>query len=318
MTTAKPRSQRESEHDGLDASLVRALQEDGRASISDLSSRLGASRDFVAQRLRWLQAHGGVRVVAALDLSMVGHNLLVHTMIDVNGAAMPVAREIAAMTDAVFVSMTSGALPLVVESRHGGLDELHDSLDAMRRIPNVRRLRVSTYAEVLKGFFVSGRREEVPLDALDRLLIAELQRDGRASYRALGDAVHLAPSSARARVRRLVEAGVIRIAALKSGGPSRSRFAIGVGITASGDTNPIRDAIVASPAIDFAARSHGVYDFIATVVGTASAPLLDVIEQLRGIEQVSTLESWSHYDVVKEDYTRTLGRMLAVSAPRRH
>lgn len=317
MATAHPRASRASDHDAIDADLVRALQEDGRASISELAGLLGASRDLVSQRLQWLQAHGGLRVVAALDPSVVGHTLLVHTMIDISGPAMPVAREIATMPDAVFVSMTSGALPLVVESRHGGVDELHDALDAMRRIPSVRRLRVSTYAEVLKGFFVSDRRQEVTLDGLDRALIAELQRDGRASYRALGDAVHLAPSSARARVRRLVDAGVIRISALKSGGPSRSRFAIGIGITASGDTDPIRDAILASPAIDFAARSHGVYDFIATVVGTASAPLLDVIEQLRGIEQVSALESWSHYDVIKEDYARALGRTLAVGAPRR-
>lgn len=318
MATARPRASRATDNDAIDADLVRALQEDGRASISELAGRLGASRDLVSQRLQWLQSNGGLRVVAALDPSVVGHTLLVHTMIDVSGPALPVAREIAMMGDAVFVSMTSGALPVVVESRHGGVDELHASLDAMRRIPNVRRLRVSTYAEVLQGFFVSERREEVTLDALDRSLIAELQRDGRASYRALGEIVHLAPSSARARVRRLVDTGVIRISALKSGGPSRSRFAIGIGITVSGDAAPVRDAIMASPAIDFAARSHGVFDFIATVVGTASAPLLHVIEALRGIEQVSALESWTHYDVIKEDYARTLGRVLAIGAPRSH
>src|SRR5690606_16179425 len=129
-------------------------------------------------------------------------------------------------------------------------------------------------AEVLKGFFVSGRREAVSLDALDRALIAELQRDGRASYRALGDAVHLAPSSARARVHRLVDTGVIRISALQSGGPSRTRFAIGVGITAVGDTAAIARYLLASPAIDFAARAHGVFDFIGTVSGAAPGPLI--------------------------------------------
>ena len=36
-----------------------------------------------------------------------------------------------------------------------------------------------------------------------------------------------------------------------------------------------------------------------------------MIEELRSIEQVSALESWTHYDVIKEDYARTLGRILA-------
>jgi DNA-binding Lrp family transcriptional regulator len=293
----------------LDAALTRALQADGRASISGLASAVGASRNLVAQRLQRL--HGeGLRVVAALDPGVVGHHVLVHTMIAVDGPVRPVARAVAEMPDAVFVSMTSGALPLVVESRHGSLDELHDALDVVRRLPSVRRVRVSTYAEVLKGFFVSKRREEVALDALDRALIAVLQRDGRASYRALADAVHLSPSSARARVHRLVDAGVLRISAIQAGGPSRNRLAIGLGISAAGETAPIRDYLLASPAIDFATRAHGVFDFIATVSGPASGPLLEVIEELRSIEQVSALESWAHYDVIKEDYARTLGRIL--------
>lgn len=305
-----PRNAPERDHDVLDAAISRALQQDGRASISELASALGASRDLVSQRLRLLLDRG-LRVVAALDPGVAGHHVLVHTMIAVDGRALPVAQQVAAMPGSVFVSMTSGALPLVVESRHGSVDALHASLDAVRSIPSVRRLRVSTYAEVLKGFFVSDRREPVRLDDLDRALIGELQRDGRASYRALGDAVHLAPSSARARVHRLIDTGVIRISVVQHGGPSRTRFAIGLGITAVGDTGAIADYLLASPAIDFAARAHGVFDFIATVSGVAPAPLLAVIEELRAIEQVSALESWTHYDVIKEDYARTVGRVLA-------
>ncbi|WP_206446048.1 AsnC family transcriptional regulator [Agrococcus sp. KRD186] len=302
----------ERDHAALDAAITRALQRDGRASISDLAAEVGGSRDLVSQRLRLLLERGGLRIVAALDPGVAGHHVLVHTMIAVDGRALPVAQQVAARPESVFVSMTSGALPVVVESRHGSVGELHASLDAVRRIPSVRLLRVSTYAEVLKGFFVSDRRESVSLDALDRALIAELQRDGRASYRALGDAVHLAPSSARARVHRLIDSGVIRISALQSGGPSRTRFAIGLGITGIGDTDAIADYLLESPAIDFAARAHGVFDFIATVSGSAPGPLLAVIEELRAIEQVSALESWTHYDVIKEDYARTVGRMLTV------
>lgn len=50
----------------------------------------------------------------------------------------------------------------------------------------------------------------VPLDDLDRFVLAELQRDARRSNKALADAAGVAPSTMLARVRRLEEVGVIR------------------------------------------------------------------------------------------------------------
>ncbi|WP_336922029.1 Lrp/AsnC family transcriptional regulator [Aquipuribacter sp. SD81] len=50
----------------------------------------------------------------------------------------------------------------------------------------------------------------LPLDDLDRLVLAELQRDARQTNRALAETAGVAPSTMLARVRRLEEAGVIR------------------------------------------------------------------------------------------------------------
>lgn len=62
--------------------------------------------------------------------------------------------------------------------------------------------------------------------------------------------------------------------------------------------------------IDFAARSHGRYDFIATLVGASATHLLDVIDEIRSLPSVSTVDTWTHLDILKEDYARTLGRVL--------
>ena len=45
--------------DGLDSSLVRALQADGRASIHELARTLGVSRDLVSRRLSTLIGRDG-------------------------------------------------------------------------------------------------------------------------------------------------------------------------------------------------------------------------------------------------------------------
>ncbi|WP_208324154.1 Lrp/AsnC family transcriptional regulator [Diaminobutyricimonas sp. TR449] len=49
----------------------------------------------------------------------------------------------------------------------------------------------------------------VQLDETDRKIVAELQKDGRASIRAIAAAVLISRANAYARVNRLVESGVI-------------------------------------------------------------------------------------------------------------
>lgn len=307
---------REVDFDALDAGLIRQLQTNGRTSVNDLAQMLGASRTFIAHRLRHLVEHEGLRIVAALDPRFAGHHVLVHVKAEVDGPVKMPAAAVAALPDSVFVSHVSGEFPLVFESRHPDVNELHRMLDEVHRVPGIRRVSVSTYAEILKGFFVSNSKIEVSLDNLDFQLVAILQQDGRTSFRALAEAVHLSPSSVRARVNRLIELGAIRISATKSGGISRSRLAVGLGITTSDDPDLVRAHILRSPDIAFAARAHGRYDFIATLVGATTAHLLDVIDEIRAIPAVSSLDTWTHFDIVKEDYARTLGRVLpGVSTP---
>jgi Lrp/AsnC family leucine-responsive transcriptional regulator len=53
-------------------------------------------------------------------------------------------------------------------------------------------------------------RSEKPLDSVDWRLLAELQSDGRLSYKELGRRVNLSAPAVAERVRRLEETGVIR------------------------------------------------------------------------------------------------------------
>lgn len=306
----------QSEDSELDAHLIRALQRDGRKSVLDLAREQNVSRHLVSERLRFLREREGLRVVAALDPSAVGHHVLTHSMARVDGPVRAAAEKIADMPDAVFVSITSGERPLVFESRHANSRELISTLDQVREISGVRELRVTTYVDVLRGFFVARDPKPIRLDELDHELIAELQRDGRASYRTLADIVRRSPSAVRTRVRRLVDSGAIRIAAVKSGGLSPARFATGLGVILRGQEERVRDFILSSQTIEFAARSHGAYDFVATAVGGSSAEVLNTVESLRELPEVSAVETWAHYDLIKEDYARSLGRALVVVSSR--
>ena len=52
-------------------------------------------------------------------------------------------------------------------------------------------------------------RSEKPLDAVDWRLVAELQTDGRLSYKELGRRINLSAPAVAERVRRLEESGVL-------------------------------------------------------------------------------------------------------------
>lgn len=298
----------QTEDSRLDAAIIRTLQHDGRESVLNLARALGVSRQVVAERLRILTERDGLRVVAALDPGVAGHHVLTHSMVSIDGPVTPIAEKVARLPNAVFVSIASGNRPLVIESRHGSSHDLLDALDSVRAIPGVRDIRVTTYVDVLRGFFVAQRRNEIKLDELDSELISALQLDGRASYRALAEVAHRSPSAVRSRVQRLISAGVIRIAAIKSGGLSANRFATGLGITPAGRSEPVREFIVASESIEFAARSHGAHDFVATAVGPSSAEVLATVEALRGLDEVAAVETWTHFNLVKEDYARAMGQ----------
>lgn len=51
--------------------------------------------------------------------------------------------------------------------------------------------------------------ESSAIDRIDHRILGELRRDARISWRELGDAVHLSPTSAADRVRRMERTGVI-------------------------------------------------------------------------------------------------------------
>ena len=54
----------------------------------------------------------------------------------------------------------------------------------------------------------------VVLDDISKLIIEQLQEDGRRSYAAIGKAVGLSEAAVRQRVQRLIDGGVMQIVAV--------------------------------------------------------------------------------------------------------
>nr|WP_277603940.1 Lrp/AsnC family transcriptional regulator [Agrococcus sp. ARC_14] len=293
-------------HVAFDPELIRALQEDGRASIHALSERLGHPRAAVSSRLRAMLADGEVRVVAAVDPSFLGQHVLAHVSIRTDGGVERVAAELRGLRETVLVSAIGGSFDIVAELRVGSMAELQDLLVGLRALPGVADISTLIYTTVVKGFFVSEYRGEITLDETDVALIELLQRDGRTSYRALGESVRLSPSAVTTRVQRLVDGGVIKISAVEARGLAHRQLSMGVGLSMRGGDDRMVDALRQWRGVDFATRTIGRFDLVATLVEPSAGALYASLERIRSHPGVEHVESWLHLAVLKEDYARTL------------
>ncbi len=289
----------------LDAALIRALQEDGRASIQRLAAALDQPRGAVATRLRRMLADGTVRVVAAVDPVLQGQYVLAHVSVRTAGPVRELAESLRRLDESVLVSAVGGEYDLITELRVGSMSELHDLLGRIRAMPRVSAINSLIYSEVVKGFFMTSYHGEITIDDIDLRLVEQLQRDGRATYRALGRAVSLSPSAVAVRVRRMVDAGALKVSAIEGRGLAHRQLSMGVGMNLGDSGDAVLGRLREWRGIDFMARTVGRFDAVATLVEPTAGDLFASLERLRAVPGVLRADPWLHLAVFKEDYART-------------
>jgi DNA-binding Lrp family transcriptional regulator len=279
--------------------LLAALIDDGRASVEALGRATGLSASRVRQVLGELdENHVSVRGI--IHPSVFGQRALAHLQVMPAGSATAVLHQLAANPAIPYVTRVSGEFGVSAEVRVRDRTQLSTIIDGVRDLASVARVDVDEYLDVVKDAMVRLRPvEDAQLDAVDRILLARLQANGRESYASLARHVSLTTASARARVLRLLEAGVVRI-----GVRQRSRHdSLQVGFrVVSTRRDEVTEALLPRPAVEYLAASVGRSSFVGTLrVPTleAAAAELDAIESIDGVTQT---HSWMHLAVVKEQY----------------
>ena len=147
-------------------------------------------------------------------------------------------------------------------------------------------------------------RPRPPLDEVSKAIIDQLQQDGRRSYAAIGKVVGLSEAAVRQRVQRLTEHGVMQVVAVTD--PTElgfSRQAM-IGVKATGDLEPVADALAAMDEVDYVVITAGSFDLLVEVVAESDEHLLEVISgKIRGIAQVVATESFVYLRLRKQTYS---------------
>src|SRR5688572_10222421 len=146
-------------------------------------------------------------------------------------------------------------------------------------------------------------RSDNVLDPIDRAIIEQLQRDGRAPYTRLGAAIGLSEAAARHRVQRLIDAGVMQVVAVTNPLSIGYRRMAMIGVRTEGPSDGIAEALQAMADIDYLVVTAGSFDLLCEVVVSDDSDLLDLTNRIRRVPGVVSTETFIYLDLVKQTFT---------------
>ena len=147
------------------------------------------------------------------------------------------------------------------------------------------------------------RTRRSQLDETSKLIVEELQHDGRKSYAEIGKVVGLSEAAVRQRVQKLTEAKVMQIVAVTDPlvlGFSRQAM---IGIKCSGDALIVAKSLAEITSVDYVVLTAGSFDIMAEAVCEDDDALLALInEQIRALPGVISAESFVYLRLEKQHY----------------
>jgi DNA-binding Lrp family transcriptional regulator len=153
------------EVDEVDLALLRALQDDGRASSVDLAAVVGLSPAGARRRVVRLVESQVVRVGAVVRHSGRDRQSAMGFGVRLAGDHRDVVEQLAAMPSVIFVARTLGRFDVLVTVRAFSAAQLVELLDQVRALAGVNAVESWAHLEVVKesyasGLDVSAREEE--------------------------------------------------------------------------------------------------------------------------------------------------------------
>ena len=141
------------------------------------------------------------------------------------------------------------------------------------------------------------------LDKVTKQIIEQLQQDGRRSYAAIARAVGLSEAATRQRVQKLIEEGIVQIAAVTDAAAIGFHRMAMLGVKVEGDIRQVADKLTGIPEAEYVVITAGSFDLLVELVCTDDDHLLRTIDgSVRTIPGVRSTEAFVYLKVAKENY----------------
>ncbi len=140
------------------------------------------------------------------------------------------------------------------------------------------------------------------LDARSKRIIEQLQEDGRRSYAAIARVVGLSEAATRQRVQRLLDEGVIQIAAVTDADAVGFHRMALLGVNVEGDISPVAEKVVDLAEAEYVVVCAGRFDLLVELVCEDDAHLLRMVDTVRAVPGVRATETFVYLKREKENY----------------
>jgi Lrp/AsnC family transcriptional regulator for asnA, asnC and gidA len=141
------------------------------------------------------------------------------------------------------------------------------------------------------------------LDDVSKRLIEQLQEDGRRSYAALARAVGLSEVAVRQRVQRLLDDGVIQIAAVTDAAAVGFHRQAMVGVKVEGEIRQVAEKLVDIAEADYVVVCAGQFDLLIELICEDDDHLMGVVDSIRSVPGVRGTETFVYLKLAKETYS---------------
>lgn len=290
--------------DDLDIRLYEELRHDGRASMVKLARATGLSRAGVRSRVSRLINEGQLRVTGIVHPSSQGFSALAHLTISVRGSARDVAVALAAIEDVTLVSIVAGPSALIAEVNAPGIIELDLTIRRVSLIAGVVDINTSIYTARIKDLYEpTGPIEAKGIDDIDRRIVAVLETDGRASFAEIARSTNLSQSTVRSRIHQMTSRRVLQISAVAIPDALGLQYMCGFGLVLEpGTENATLFEIEKIRSVSYLSRTLGRWNAIGTLLAESQHDVAHQLDSIRLVTGVCNLSSWTHLEVVKENY----------------
>jgi Lrp/AsnC family transcriptional regulator, regulator for asnA, asnC and gidA len=144
--------------DGVDQSIIEALQRNGRESFRRIAAEVGVSEATIRARYARLCDDNILQVTGITNPLGLGYEAQAMVGIRTAGPPEPVANEIATWKEAGYVVITAGQFDILVELLCADRRELLDLTNRVRAVDGVASTESFLYLELRKQIYDWGAR----------------------------------------------------------------------------------------------------------------------------------------------------------------
>ena len=295
----------------LDLMLLREMALDATQTTTDLAKKLGRSRSTVQSRLQELLDKKVIKIVPVHNPVTAGYKMgiLIGLKVLPNRVGA-IAAEMAALAEIHNVIICAGRYDIILGAVFADTDKLSDFLiNRLSPVAGVTGIETMVTLKMVKASFSFMTTDELPsidisipgIDALDLMIIRELQRDPQQPQADIAKKLGAGATTVRRRLKRLLDEHIIRIVAIADPHAlGYIRTMIGIKVC-PGSIDAVADKLAAYANVHYALMTTGPYDLVVWAVFRDTDELSGFIRhELGDIEGLASYESMLTLKVVKD------------------